>query len=421
MSLKRQFIVWRVAIFSLGLAAHLLGAVHTAQAINIIIDYRYDNGPTPFFNTQQKRNALQAAADRMSNIITSSLSAVTISGDATKDPRISFLHPSTGLNYEVSSADSVANDAFAPPSCSPSPNSCYAANEYRGTWSINANEWILYAGGRPLSSSAVGGTGTGLNVGDTYTSAGSHLNRNFPRVSALGSLPLWGGSISFDNDGSTNWHFDLNTPASGSSVDFYSIALHEIGHALGLSSDWSEWQDDNAGHYIGPKAVNAYNADNGTSRVSLDEVNASNEHWKDGAYDSYIFMNGSPNLVGTVGVGVKQDLIMEPTANFTATVKRFEMTNVDVAALEDIKWSVLPKITVLPGDYNSDGTVDAADYVMWRKGGTSGTYATWRQNFGRSLSGAGGGASVSTPEPVSAAIVLVFAATFACWRRRQRG
>ena len=42
----------------------------------------------------------------------------------------------------------------------------------------------------------------------------------------------------------------------------------------------------------------------------------------------------------------------------------------------------------LPGDFNQDGTVDAADFVVWRKGlGTTYTqsdYAIWRANFGHS-------------------------------------
>jgi probable HAF family extracellular repeat protein len=38
----------------------------------------------------------------------------------------------------------------------------------------------------------------------------------------------------------------------------------------------------------------------------------------------------------------------------------------------------------LPGDFNDDGTVDAADYVVWRKNnGTQSGHDTWRANFGR--------------------------------------
>ena len=48
--------------------------------------------------------------------------------------------------------------------------------------------------------------------------------------------------------------------------------------------------------------------------------------------------------------------------------------------------------TSLPGDYNHDGKVDAADYVVWRKSnGSQSGYNTWRSHFGQS---AGSGAAL---------------------------
>jgi hypothetical protein len=66
----------------------------------------------------------------------------------------------------------------------------------------------------------------------------------------------------------------------------------------------------------------------------------------------------------------------------------------------------------LPGDYNNDGQVDAADYVVWRKdpathGGDPAGYNTWRTNFG--AGGAGSGAlsgDFAVPEPASMLLVL---------------
>jgi hypothetical protein len=80
----------------------------------------------------------------------------------------------------------------------------------------------------------------------------------------------------------------------------------------------------------------------------------------------------------------------------------------------------------LPGDWNQDGKVDAADYVVWRKdpvghGEVPGGYNTWRANFGNTLSGNGStvGASVSltsVPEPAVCALLSI-AAIFAMFRR----
>jgi autotransporter-associated beta strand protein len=76
----------------------------------------------------------------------------------------------------------------------------------------------------------------------------------------------------------------------------------------------------------------------------------------------------------------------------------------------------------LTGDYNNDGTVDAADYVLWRKNpaafGGPGGYATWSQNFGEGGSGSGSGA---VPEP--SALLLAIGAVLcllACRRASPR-
>lgn len=67
----------------------------------------------------------------------------------------------------------------------------------------------------------------------------------------------------------------------------------------------------------------------------------------------------------------------------------------------------------LPGDYNGNGTVDAGDYVLWRKTpasyGGAGGYTTWRNNFGaHSGSGSGGGLGAqAVPEPGSCALIVI--------------
>jgi hypothetical protein len=74
----------------------------------------------------------------------------------------------------------------------------------------------------------------------------------------------------------------------------------------------------------------------------------------------------------------------------------------------------------IQGDYNENGTVDAADYVVWRKNlnqsvtipndATPGMvsqedYGIWRQNFGRTSPGLG--AVVAAPEPGSVVLCVV--------------
>jgi hypothetical protein len=79
----------------------------------------------------------------------------------------------------------------------------------------------------------------------------------------------------------------------------------------------------------------------------------------------------------------------------------------------------------LIGDYNNDGIVDAADYVVWRNAGSNDTvpnddtpglvdasdYAAWRAHFGNAASGSSSGISPNlVPEPAGMLFLLGAAA-----------
>jgi hypothetical protein len=92
---------------------------------------------------------------------------------------------------------------------------------------------------------------------------------------------------------------------------------------------------------------------------------------------------------------------------------------------------------MLPGDYNANGVVDAADYVLWRNGGpllndpTSGVqpgdYDVWRANFGK-VAGAGAAtdhlstiranAGAAVPEPASWMLLVVCGALWMAGSRQ---
>jgi hypothetical protein len=85
-----------------------------------------------------------------------------------------------------------------------------------------------------------------------------------------------------------------------------------------------------------------------------------------------------------------------------------------------------PPVGVL-GDFNDDGTVDAADFVYWQKAGNNplpndggaadktARYSVWVENFGEPGSGSGGG---SVPEPGSCVLALACVFMFVAGRRR---
>ncbi len=77
---------------------------------------------------------------------------------------------------------------------------------------------------------------------------------------------------------------------------------------------------------------------------------------------------------------------------------------------------------VLPGDYNEDDAVDAADYVVWRKKGIIGQpgYDTWRAHFGETNAPGSGANTTSTAIPEPASLVLLIVAAASTLQRRPR-
>jgi hypothetical protein len=77
----------------------------------------------------------------------------------------------------------------------------------------------------------------------------------------------------------------------------------------------------------------------------------------------------------------------------------------------------------LLGDYNENGAVDAADYVVWRKNNINGQqgYDDWRAKFGRTLAAGSGVQTAAVPEPTSVALALMSGLLTTCIRRSNVG
>ena len=73
----------------------------------------------------------------------------------------------------------------------------------------------------------------------------------------------------------------------------------------------------------------------------------------------------------------------------------------------------------LPGDYNNDGIVDTADYVVWRQSnGTAANYDLWRTHYGQSISGSGSSIeSASVPEPSTLLLLGIGAISLLGYRK----
>lgn len=108
--------------------------------------------------------------------------------------------------------------------------------------------------------------------------------------------------------------------------------------------------------------------------------------------------------------GQQLNLGIAVNANGTPAVE-FTYTLADETLITGIvKYESIP-LPPLVGDYNDNGIVDAADYVVWRKTNINGQqgYSAWRTNFGRieAPEGAAHETGASVPEPTSVALVIV--------------
>jgi hypothetical protein len=99
-------------------------------------------------------------------------------------------------------------------------------------------------------------------------------------------------------------------------------------------------------------------------------------------------------------------------------------SSITLPTLAGLSWNTSQLYTTgmlsvaIPGDFNHDGSVDAADYVIWRKtDGTAAGYNAWRTHFGQPPgSGAAADANAAVPEPATL-VMLILAVTGLCLRR----
>jgi hypothetical protein len=145
---------------------------------------------------------------------------------------------------------------------------------------------------------------------------------------------------------------------------------------------------------------------NGSEGVVLEFVSGTNPFTGLGGYSGDYSLGASSLTVAptgggqipymiTYGLGGQDEILIEAGTVLSLTANP---TSTNGFILDMITVNVMSE--TLAGDYNADGTVDAADYVIWRKtdSGNSAGYQAFRANFGLTA-GAGGGSAGAIPEP----------------------
>jgi hypothetical protein len=280
----------RISLIATGLA---LASSQPACSLSFVFDYSLDK--RGFFADQERRDALQAAASFFESRITDNLTAIT---------------PGDGNSWTASIRDPNTGNstAFSGPA-------------------IAANTLLIYAGGRDLDGGSIGVGGPGGYSARGSSSFFDSLKRGqVGAVTGAGAtdVGIWGGTIAFDTR--TNWNFSISDPpTSFRQNDFLSVALHELGHVLGLGTADSWDNKATTGAFTGPNVTSLVG---GSVPLQPDLY-----HWLEGTEST---------LPGTT---ILQEAAMDPTITVG---KRKLFTDLEFAALRDIGWEVQPNTQQVP-------------------------------------------------------------------------
>lgn len=277
---------------------------------------------------------------------------------------------------------------------------------------------VPYAEGRSLTNSFVHTSG-GFNVFEQGMTSEIRTG-----IDPNGAAPDVEIEINPDYVANELW-FDPDPYARTATVDInhtdaMSTFLHEFGHALGYSG----WINGTDGTFPGDYK-STYD-----ERTSFDGSNfffsgpESNAVYGAPVPLTYANVFHIANFAPRPGDDLQLDLM---NGLFFYRGSRYDISPLNIAMLRD---AGVPA-TYLPGDYDLNGTVNAADYTVWKAAFNSTTspfvdgnrnglvdaadYTIWRDHLGQSfISGSASGESpLAVPEPSTILLALVAATALA--------
>jgi hypothetical protein len=338
----------------------------SVSALTIELDYTYDTqdfgtGTAGFFaNNAQAKSALEAAAFDLGNAISSNFAAINVaagtsisgaSGGTTIDinPNWSFTNPTTGSTVNLDGLNLSANTfRVYVGSRNLSGNTLgqgghggfgYGAN---GSFSGNTSTYVPAMNAAINNTVAVTGRGMPVTIGNLGTTTFNIGGTDYTSTAQLTYGPTL-GNLWFDadtnNNGATDnlaelgasWNFNHNTTSFGGKNDFYSVALHEIMHSMGVGSS-SSWNAN-----VTEGAPGGNKDWTGSQVIALkgsgtDTVDSGGAHIASGVTGAII--DGQSATSTSSGT---QDSVMAPSIT---TGTRKTLTEVDLAFMKDMGYTV---------------------------------------------------------------------------------
>jgi autotransporter-associated beta strand protein len=264
----------------------------------------------------------------------------------------------------------------------------------------------------------VGANVQALNGPNTYSgtttiNGGRLLVNGTHAMSATTSLPV--GDYTVNSGGTLG-----GTGTIGSTAD--PVNVNVVGGTLA------------PGAGTGTLTINGNYTQNASARLAIELAGTA-----PGSFD-VLAVNGAANLAGSLDIDRVGSFNPSNDNSFTVLTASSITGNLSLTGESaGFTLQVNPTSLVLnfsavgvPGDYNNNGTVDAADYVLWRKGGPlmndptpglqAADYDFWRSRFG-AIAGSGSGIAASAsavPEPAAVVLVLLGLTWFGLGWRQNR-
>lgn len=252
------------------------------EPVKAVIDYRFD--VAHFFNTPLKKKIMQAAADVVVSRLNDSLAAISPSGN--NQWTATFLNPASGDPQTYANLE-VPQDTI-----------------------------VLFVGGSLADDGVLGFSNTGDAANLTGSTEFVSAVRTRGQQNAIGGGAtdngVWGGGISFDQNPPGGWYFGESATIPSGQFDFYSVALHETMHVLGIgpAASWQRLIID--GKFEGAASEDEYGMG---GPVPL----ANGGHWGEGLVDQ------------------GQEVAMDPDIG---PGERKVPTRLDLAGLDDLGWEL---------------------------------------------------------------------------------
>ena len=210
--------------------------------MKIEFDYRFDaNG---FFDAPERRAALEEAGEIWSELLQDDFDTIPVGAEFTTT------NPATGM-AETIVLDREIDDLliFVGSNNLQDGANNSSVNLKYGDYHLEACccSYCSYHAGETVNLSQPGILEQEANFDTDSLLAQAQVNgtdlqgdifqrriaANFRNDGVVTDFEPWAGTINFNGDSSINWNFDLNN-TDDFSIDFISVALHEIGHILGI-------------------------------------------------------------------------------------------------------------------------------------------------------------------------------------------